>query len=187
MSLVTLVLTVGLMLWPSCSRREDDSSRQGGGSETEAPARVGKNAAGGGAAGQPGPQLPTTELTVGGDVFEVELAFTESARRRGLMFRSELADRKGMLFLFANSQRRSFYMKNCLIDLDILFLDHTGRIVSIRTMTAPKPGEPLTYYHSDAPARYALELPAGTAAELGIQPGQVISLPRTVTRIIPQR
>ena len=71
-------------------------------------------------------------------------------------------------------------MKNCLIDLDALFIDPNGKIVKIVTMKAPIPGEPLMEYCSDLPVKYALELPAGSATRLSLRPGQIISWPEEV-------
>jgi len=134
----------------------------------------------------PDEQLPTQTLTLAGQAFTVELAFTCQSREQGLMFRKELDPNSGMLFVFDHLRVRSFYMANCLIDLDVIFLDATGQIVKIATMPAPQPGAPLANYSSDQPIKYALELPAGTAERLSLKVGQIISLPRRVLTIIPE-
>ena len=127
--------------------------------------------------------LPIETLVVGGEEFTVELACTRSSRQRGLMFREELPANSGMLFVFDQPRPRSFYMKNCLIDLDVVFITGDGAIVKAITMRAPRPGEPLKYYSSGLPAKYALELPAGTARRLGLALGQKIELPRRVIQL----
>ena len=79
-----------------------------------------------------------------------------------------------MLFIFQEEAYRSFWMKNTLIPLDILFLDSNGIVVDVQTMT-PQIGAPdseLTVYRSASPARYAIEMNAGLAQELGIGPGE---------------
>ena len=130
-------------------------------------------------------RLPTEEITIGGKIFTVELAFLSRTRQRGLMFREHLLEDAGMLFIFSRSKVQSFYMKNCLIDLDIVYIEADGRIARIATMPAPAPGEALQYYSSDVPVNFALELAAGTAQELNLQPGQKITFPSRIGRIIP--
>jgi hypothetical protein len=102
------------------------------------------------------------------------------------MFRKSLGKNEGMFFVFKYSRDQSFYMKNCFVDLDILFIHEAGTIANIETMKAPVKGEPLVYYHSKGPTKYALELPAGTALRLQLQPGQTIDLPARIGRIIPE-
>jgi len=86
----------------------------------------------------------------------VELAIKERKRRQGLMFRAELGQRCGMLFVFDNYRRRTFTMQNTLIPLDIAFIDTDGKIVEIFSM---EPGG--QYYPSSVEAQYALEMNKG--------------------------
>lgn len=131
-------------------------------------------------------QAPTTTtIELKGETFTVELAYTNEARSQGLMFREHLPADRGMLFLFDRDAERSFYMKNCLIDLDIIFFRSDGLIVNITTMKTPTPGEELVYYPSGAPVRYALELPAGTCARLNLSRNDRIDLPDILGRINP--
>jgi uncharacterized membrane protein (UPF0127 family) len=130
------------------------------------------------------PDLGTIEIK--GETFTVELAYTPGSRAQGLMYRKNLPADRGMLFIFDRDAPRSFYMKNCLIDLDIIFFRSDGLIVNIHTMKAPTPGEKLVYYLSGAPVKYALELPAGTATRLNISRGERIDLPSDLARIKPQ-
>lgn len=129
--------------------------------------------------------LPVEKLTIGGEVFTVELAFQQHSRLRGLMFRESLPANAGMLFLFDREKPRSFYMKNCLIDLDILFIKADGEIALISTMKTPEPGKPLIYYPCEIPVKYVLELPAGTAQRLGIKAGQKIILTSRIANALP--
>lgn len=127
--------------------------------------------------------LPRARLDIAGEKFIVELAFTRPAISRGLMFRTELPTNSGMLFIFAKSRLRSFYMKNCLIDLDILYIKPDGQIATITTMRAPLPGQPLIFYPSKVPVKFALELPVGTAQRLNLLPGDFIEIPPSIRSI----
>ncbi len=83
-----------------------------------------------------------------------------------------------MLFVFSRERRRSFWKKGTLIPLDLIYLDGNGTIVSIHTMQ-PEPGVQdafLTRYTSEGPALYALEVNAGVANELDLQPGDLFDL-----------
>ena len=85
---------------------------------------------------------------------------------------------QGMLFVFGFQQELNFWMKNTLIPLDIVFLNDALQVVDVQTMVpeheiAP---EPLPFYTSAAPAKFAVEVNAGVAAECGISPGLTMSL-----------
>lgn len=131
-------------------------------------------------------KLPTRKLQVADVTFTTELAFTRHTRAQGMMYRTQMADDEAMLFIFKRAQPLSFYMKNCLIDLDILFLTYSGRIDSIHEMKIPRPNYPLEYYPSKGPVRYALELPAGMAKKLHLKAGNSITIPRNIKAIIPE-
>lgn len=126
-------------------------------------------------------QAPNRQtVMLGGQSFELELALTPQTRQTGLMHRDSLPDNGGMLFVFMDEAVRRFWMKNCLIPLDALFLDEQGRIVRIRTMSVPTPDTPdrqLPTYSSVYPARFVIELAAGRAEQLGLTEGDVIDLP----------
>ncbi len=98
----------------------------------------------------------------------VELARTDAERERGMMHRRELAPEAGMLFLFSENEHRSFWMKNTLLPLDLLFIDDGGRVVGIIERA-----EPLTLTPRDpgVPSRYVLEVNGGWAARHGVRPG----------------
>ena len=118
-------------------------------------------------------------LALGGADFRLELAVTDEQIRTGLMGREQLDADAGMLFVFPNERLRGFWMKDCLIPLDVLFLDESGRIVSIHTMTVPTPEEANNppSYPSRWPAQFAIELNAGRAEELKLKPGDTVKLP----------
>lgn len=127
------------------------------------------------AAAQP---LAISEVTIvsGEDrhIFKVEVAETPEQRRRGLMFRQELAADAGMLFDFQVVQRVSFWMKDTLIPLDMMFIGPNGRIVRIAERTVPKS---LMANPSGAPVRAVLEVNGGTTSRLGIRPGDRVIHP----------
>jgi uncharacterized protein len=131
-------------------------------------------------------RLSKTTIVLAGQSFSVELAVTRVARERGLMFRRELAADAGMLFVFEKERPRGFYMKNCLIDLDVVFITAEGKIAQLTTMRIPAPGKPLKTYESGMPVKYVLELPAGTARRIGLRPDQAIDLPARIRTIIPE-
>lgn len=116
----------------------------------------------------------TVRLRVGEERFTVWVARTPEQRARGLMYRTDLGPRQGMLFVFENEQVLSFWMKNTPLPLSIAFLSADGEILQI---------EPLTPFSevkvsSWRPARYALEVNAGAFAEAGAQVGDLIGFPR---------
>jgi uncharacterized membrane protein (UPF0127 family) len=105
--------------------------------------------------------------------FTVELALTPEQMSQGLMFRRQLAPDAGMLFDYGRNQPASFWMKNTLIPLDMLFIAGDGKIAAIHERAVPLSLEPIT---SPVPVRAVLELNGGTASRLGLKPGdRVIS------------
>ena len=129
-------------------------------------------------------------MVIGGHSFTLELATTREEHHQGLSNRDHLLPDAGMLFVFTEESILAFWMKDTLIPLDILFLDQDRRIVDILTMT-PQPGVPtdeLTVYRSALPAMYAVEVNAGTAAELGLAPGMVVDfrIPSQVSGQTPE-
>lgn len=120
--------------------------------------------------------LQTIEIVskTGVHVFTVELAVNDEERARGLMFRTELPEGRGMLFDFYNEQERSFWMKNTPISLDIIFIRGDGTIRRIAADTVPFSEDQIP---SGGPARAVLEVAAGTAKKLGIQPGDKVAAP----------
>lgn len=120
-----------------------------------------------------GAGIETATVETAKDTYEfgVELALTDEARAKGLMFRRELAPDKGMLFIFQDVERRSFWMKNTYIPLDIIFIRKNGQIANIVENAEP---ETLTSRPSRGRVVAVLEIAGGRAAELGIKPGDVV-------------
>lgn len=100
--------------------------------------------------------------------FTVELAVTPEARAHGLMFRKELADDRGMLFICEEEVIQRFWMKDTYIPLDMIFIDGNQTVVSVSRQTRPFSR---SSYASEKPARYVLEIPGGIADKSGITRG----------------
>ena len=97
----------------------------------------------------------------------VEIALSPGQREQGLMYRKELKDGNGMIFVFDRDEIMSFWMKNTLVPLSIAYIAHDGRILEIHDM---QPGN-LNPVRSSRSARYALEVPQGWFDRVGIGPG----------------
>lgn len=100
--------------------------------------------------------------------FTVELADTDERRAYGLMFRRAMPADEGMIFDFKQDQPVAMWMRNTFIPLDMLFIDRTGRVVNIHQRAIPQDE---TSIMSEGPVRGVLELNGGTAARLGLKPG----------------
>lgn len=107
----------------------------------------------------------------------VELAETDSARQRGLMERTNLPERGGMLFVMDSLEIQSFWMYNTPLPLDILFVDDSLRIVTIAAHTQPFSQQNVV---SDEPARYVVEVRAGFTERFGLAEGDRITWRRDV-------
>jgi uncharacterized protein len=106
--------------------------------------------------------------------FLVELARNDEERARGLMFRKELPDGRGMLFDFQREQDISFWMKNTYIPLDMIFIRADGTIRRIAANTEPLSERSVP---AGGPVRYVLEVIGGTARKLGIEAGDKVTGP----------
>lgn len=104
-----------------------------------------------------------------GKAVTAELAITPREREKGLMYRESLAPDQGMLFVFEEEDLYSFWMKNTLIPLDIIWLNSHRQIVHIEKNVPPCPGDPCPSYTPRYPALYVLELKAGQAEENGLK------------------
>lgn len=106
--------------------------------------------------------------------FDVELALNDAERSRGLMFREKLGPYEGMLFDFHREAPVSFWMKNTLIPLDMIFIAADGTIRSIHANAVPHSTETIP---SQFPVRGVLEINGGSAKLLGIKPGDKVKHP----------
>lgn len=151
------------------------------------------------------PSAPVTDadgvtrvaVTIAGERFRLELAADPASRTRGLMGRETISPDGGMLFVFPSPDYRGFWMANCLVEIDIAFLDVNGAIVAVHEMTPEPPRRPdeplfayerrLPLYRSFRPAQYAIELAKGSIERLGLKPGMKIALDRRLLTDIARR
>jgi hypothetical protein len=106
--------------------------------------------------------------------FAVELATASDQQIQGLMFRRSLAPDAGMLFLYTEDHDIQMWMKNTLIPLDMIFIRADGSVINIAERAVP---QSLATIGSQGPARAVLEVNGGTAARLGIKPGDHVLFP----------
>jgi uncharacterized membrane protein (UPF0127 family) len=107
--------------------------------------------------------------------FIAEVARTPEEQSQGLMHRQSLAPDRAMIFPYDPPQPASFWMKNTLIPLDIIFIRPDGTVESIAANTVPLSLEPV---RSEEPVAAVLEIAGGRSAELGISPGDKVDWPR---------
>jgi uncharacterized membrane protein (UPF0127 family) len=104
--------------------------------------------------------------------FLVEIAANDEQRARGLMYRKDLPEGRGMLFDFKREQDVGFWMKNTYIPLDMIFIRGDGTVRRIAANTEPLSERSVP---AGGPVRYVLEVIGGTAAKLGIEPGDKVT------------
>jgi uncharacterized membrane protein (UPF0127 family) len=102
---------------------------------------------------------------------EVEVAATPESRSRGLMWRTELAAGKGMLFLFPEEELQSFWMRNTLISLDMIFINSQKQVVGIVERAQPRS---LAARSVGVPSQFVLEVPGGWSQSVGITKGSTV-------------
>ena len=113
-------------------------------------------------------KLPVTTLSIGMHLVKAEVAVNDDERSVGLMFRKEMAQNEGMVFRFPTPKPVCMWMKNTYIPLDMVFLRGNGSVLSIVPNTTP---QSLDVIQSEGEAQAVLELAAGTAARIGLAPG----------------
>jgi uncharacterized membrane protein (UPF0127 family) len=118
-------------------------------------------------------KFETTEMTIKERKFTIEIADSEAKIQRGLMFRKQMDADHGMLFLMGYSDYHSFWMKNTLIPLDIIYIDADGKVVDIHDR---KPLDE-TGKGPMKPAKFVLELNAGRAKAIGLKVGDTVAIP----------
>jgi len=124
-------------------------------------------------AAQPAPQmnLPRTTLSIGIHQLQVQVAQTPEQHATGLMYRTDMPQQEGMLFVFGAPSQQCFWMKNTLIPLTAAFLADDGTIVNLEDMQAQT-----TQSHCSAkPVRFVLEVNQGWFAKKGLKAGSKLS------------
>ncbi|WP_415155673.1 DUF192 domain-containing protein [Maritalea sp.] len=107
--------------------------------------------------------------------FAIELVDTDATRAQGLMYRTELGPNAGMLFDFFEERPVSFWMRNTLIPLDMIFVSADGTVVNVHANAKPLDPTPIP---SAAPVRFVFEIAGGRAAEIGLKAGDKLVHPR---------
>jgi uncharacterized protein len=135
--------------------------------------------------GQQSPRLDEKTITVqiAGKPHTLELALSPDTRYQGMSDRKSIPEGTGMLFVYPRSQAQvlNFVMRKCLVPIDILYLEPSGRVVKTYTMSVvpyDTPEENLTRYSSVWPAQFAIELAGGSVEKLGVKEGDMIQLPK---------
>ncbi len=128
------------------------------------------------------PSMPMAKVTLtdafkGTHVVEVEVAPNAVMRTRGMMWRTSLEDGKGMLFLFPVEQPLSFWMRNTLIPLDMIFIGKDLKVTGIVSKAEPKT---MSSRGVATPSMYVLEVPGGWAEKTGIKIGSAVKLDGTM-------
>ena len=111
--------------------------------------------------------LLTYPLKIKGHALRAELARTSEEKRTGLMFRRELGENSGMVFVSEREEPMAMWMRNTYVPLSVAFIDKDGRILNIEDMQP----QTLDSHESKGPAKYALEMNLGWFARRGIKPG----------------
>jgi uncharacterized membrane protein (UPF0127 family) len=124
------------------------------------------------------PQLPHARVILkdaygGTHAVDAEVAASDETTQRGMMWRPRLAEGKGMLFIFPDEQVRTFWMRNTLIPLDMLFIGANKTIVGIVRQAVPQTLSPRSV---GVPSKYVLEVPGGWSEKSGIQSGSRVEI-----------
>ena len=105
----------------------------------------------------------------------IEIAENDDARMTGLMYRTSMKENQGMLFIFTREEEQSFWMKNTVLALDMIFVNSKMEIVKIHHNTTPFSEQS---YSSGKPAEYVIEVNAGYSYRMGIKEGDKIIINR---------
>jgi hypothetical protein len=105
---------------------------------------------------------------------EVEVADSDTERAKGLMYRENLCEYCGMLFIFSSDTENGFWMKDCYIPLDIIFVSEQGEIVDIKRDFEPCDEDQCPSYSPDQPYRYAVEVNSGWCDEKDVNIGDKV-------------
>jgi len=103
-------------------------------------------------------------------------AITPQQKSQGLMFITNLPKNQGMIFIYSNEQPHSFWMKNTLVPLDIIFLNKNFQVIDIKQNVPPCKQDPCSTYQAKKPAQYVIEINAGLSQELAIKEGDKLTL-----------
>ena len=129
-----------------------------------------------GSASRLGDARSVAATTPTGTTLVLEVARSTAERARGLMQRAEVPPGTGMIFFFDSPARHSFWMFDCLVALDLVWLDAQGTVVDVKVAAPPCPAEPCASYGPSGNASMVIEVAAHEAARLGLVPGARVLL-----------
>ena len=162
-----VVLLIALIALVGCSRNSDDGPLSSGGSEPSPTYPL------------PTPPFAEGRALLAGDdgstLIDLEIAETDQQRQQGLMYRTELAEDEGMLFIFFEETNGGFWMKNTLIPLSIAYLDAEGTILKILDME-PCEADPCPSYPPGVLYSAALEVNQGAFDSWGVGEGDSVRI-----------
>lgn len=116
-------------------------------------------------------RMEESRVCFGDECFTVELALTPDQQSRGLMFREQMDEDRGMLFVFEEEGIHPFWMKNTLIPLDIIWIDSEKEVVFISRDTQPCRSAACPTINPGTEAKYVLEINAGLSEQMGLSVG----------------
>jgi len=117
-----------------------------------------------------------SQVCFGDYCFGVEIAKSPIQKAKGLMFRDKLEENQGMLFVFEAEKKHSFWMKNVLFPLDIIWLDANKKVVFISYNNQPCSNSRCVSIKPDQNAKYVLEINGGLTKEIGLKIGDQLTL-----------
>lgn len=124
-------------------------------------------------------QNSTSTVKINNQTFSVELANDEATREQGLSGKTTLAENSGMLFVFPQKGKYSFWMRDMKFDIDIIYIDDDTVVDIFKDVKAPQadtPSSSLPLYTSEADANYVLEVPSGTVEKYLIKEGDKVEI-----------
>lgn len=121
-------------------------------------------------------QSSESQACINSKCFKIEIADTPIERQTGLMYRTNLPINTGMLFIFDKPEIHSFWMKNTLIPLDIIWISEDNKIIHIEHNTQPCEAGPCEPYTIDSKAKYVLEINADLSKSYGFKEGDELHL-----------
>lgn len=125
------------------------------------------------------PQVSSEPFVEFGDSkFFVEIADEPGELQKGLMFVESMPKNEGMLFIFDDSSPRTFWMKNTLIPLDMVFIDENYVVVDLKENVQPCDADPCPTYPSEFSSKFVVELNAGSSKEYNISVGSIMRMSR---------
>jgi uncharacterized membrane protein (UPF0127 family) len=122
-------------------------------------------------------------VAVKGKKFMAEIAVTPAEQQKGLMYRQSLAADRCMVFLYEEDGEHKIWMKNCLISLDVAWVDKDGKVVETYEKAppcSPMLGDNCPTYGGTLPARHFIEFPVGTFKRIGLKKGDKLSFEGTL-------